>query len=719
MTPTTTYTLVYLALISYRLSLTDFATIAAELCTDIDQKSWLYTDRERSKRRDARTTPISLGYDHIRAFLENNDYGALIEGTAGHFAVIIILVFCCLVSFIFYLLYFCYFSKYKKATEKKAKPFLIISAICLTGFLAFFAASTYYLVEIHEDAKEINCILYKMPADIMQGISGTDREYIGLRPLQDLLAVFTTEVYLFDSFVSDFTAIRTLNLRGNANSPIRALEDFYVKYRAETTTDGKGFQNRPLSIRSLTPVVSAHVGEEFNSLSNLAISFHTAADIGVSVGSNNREDLYADTVKQAQVELNAIIVDVDSELTSIASNMNKALDYSVISYFIGLAIGAVIIILAASLVIIMLKQSRNQRCMGNLTMMKIFLTLISFVTLCFAILSVFLFIVTTAVSSYCNFQEDMLKANDVQFFLNQYKLDLNPQLLNVISRCVTTISDGTLSDLLGYTDTTAKRIDDVQKFYDGFISFEKLYVQVMNNSIDSVAILNQVQIWRNYANGLNLDHDNVNDTIKELNKLVECGDVELVLNLTHCNPEKTICQSVIDTIDFKAPSCTKNTARANYLFTTLNQYLSAEQRLMTLLEQGLADQDIDTAHKRFRNLKDLLQRSEPYYQAVRAQFGLSFAVTASYKTNFDDFISCTRIREELEDLEAVICFNSNRDFYLFFVMVICSTCMLFLMNWAICIALRCVPDDTPITLKAHKSTDLSKIYFNDNAPIPI
>lgn len=701
------------------LTLTDFASLSARVCDGVDYSEWSYTNAERSKLRNSSSTPISLSYDNVRQFLENNDYSAIIKGTAGYFSIIIILIVACLISFVFFALYCCCFKKYRKATEKKAKPFLLISAIFWVGFLGFFVTAIVYLGMIQKDYKNINCILYKVPADIMQGISGTDREYIGLRPLQDLLTAFTVEVNLMDSLKPQFDYIVNLNLKGNANSPIRALTEFYNNYDTYTTRDGQGFSAKPITIKSLTTSVSNEILSEFTSFSYSATNMTSAANIGISVGTNDREEVYLNSTKLAIEALNTTLVNVDAQFYSIADKMNKAWNYSVIAYFCGLGIGVAVIALSACLVIIMVCQSKKQRCMGKIWLIKTFLALIAFATFCFAILSALLLIATTAVSSYCNFQKDMLVATDVQFFINQYKIDLNPELLNIIGRCVTTSGDGSISSLLGLTESNQARINDIQTFYNGFIGYEKMFKNITSNDLDSVSILNQVAIWETYANGYNYDHTNVDTALVELNKLVSCGDIVFELNAARCPNSKKVCDVINTSTSYIIPPCSSNAARAQYLISVLQTYLSDEKNMITILTNALSSVDNDTAHRRFQTLKNVLQNANPYYQNVKQTLVSSFAVTSGHTTNFSDFISCKRIREEFEDYESVICFHANRDFYIFFVMIVCATFMLFTMNWFICIALRCVPDDTPITLKAHKGTDLSKIYFGDSTPIPI
>ena len=708
-----------ITLINSRLPLTDFAQQASEACRDVNTGKWKYTELERSKLRKSSNTPNALNYNYTRQFLEHNDYSAIVRGNAFHFTIMIILIAGCLFSFIYFFIYCFCFQKHRKATEKKAKPFLILSIISLIGFLIFCIASVVYFAKLRNGYKQISCIIHKVPADIMQGISEVENEYIGLRPLNDLISTFPVEVYFMKALATRFNQINRLNIRGNARSPVRALPDFFVEYRGETTTDGKGFQSRPISVRELSPGVSPEIEKEFNDFSDVGISLGSAAIVGLTIGNNDREDTYADVAKTASEELTNMIIDINEEFTIISGNMDTALEYSVITYYFGFGIGITVVALALCLVIVLLCQSNKQRCMGRLKLIKTFLIIMSFITLCFATISILLFIVSTAVASYCKFQRDMLNANDVTFFLNQYELNLNPSLLNLISRCVTSFSTGSISDLLGYMDKNGELVDDVQTFYDGFISYQKLYNQIHNNNLDSVEIMSQVKLWRLYADGYNFDHENVQETIEEFNDLLKCQGIEYVLNKERCSGKHDRCEEINLEEVFIAPECTKRPERIEYLAKVLKTYLKETQELMMLLETNLASTEKDTANKRFRNLKRLLREAKPYYLNIKKRLPMSFGITRPYKTKFNDFVNCKRIRQELEDLEAVVCFHTNREFYFFFIMIVCSTFMLFLMNLFIFIALKCVPDDTPITLKAHKSNDITKIYFGENAAMPI
>lgn len=685
-------TFVCLTLLASRLALSDFAILAADACADVDSSKWNYSRAERSKLRVKSSTPISLNYEHTRQFLQNNDYNALIRGTLTHFSIIICLIAFCAISFIVYLVYCSCLRKRNSPLIHTNKFIKVFTIICFVGFLGFFGAAIAFTAKIKTNFNDLDCIFYKVPAEIMQGVAGTSSDYIGLRSLSVLLSSFTSEVETLDTLKDTFDNIKGLNLKGNANSPIRALTDFYNKNRNQTTFDGEGNKAKPISVLNLTTGVSPEIYEEFTAYNQLAVAVHAGNDIGISIGQNNMESVYLGIAKQARESLDSTLISLDGEFLTISNNMSTTLNYSIIASFFGLSNGLVIFVLGSCLIIAVLWAPSQQICVTKKGLIRTLLPFLSFLTLCFATLSVLLFIVATAVSSYCEFQADMLEATDVAFFLNQYKLDIRPEMLGLISRCATATSNKSISDLLGFESSNKKQMDNIQSLYNGFISYGKMHQKIASNGLDSTAILDQVALWETYTNGFNIDHQNIKTTLAELLKLTNCGPVEYALNAARCSDATKRCEIISKVADFVAPGCSNDSSRAKYLFSVLKAYLEDEKEVLSTMSTNLSNRDTDTANKRFRNLKNLLSQANPLITTIKATFTQSFAITEPYVSNFNDLVSCSKVREELEDLEAVVCFNSNRNIYLLFIMILCSTCLLFIMNWFICLLATDAPE---------------------------
>jgi len=97
----------------------------------------------------------------------------------------------------------------KKMEEKRCKIFCGLLTFFVLGLVTTFSFTIYWMGQLNADVKQANCVLSMIPSDLLDGISGSEFEFMGMTNYLDLMNNFNDEAgkILTDDLSSNFDRI--------------------------------------------------------------------------------------------------------------------------------------------------------------------------------------------------------------------------------------------------------------------------------------------------------------------------------------------------------------------------------------------------------------------------------------------------------------------------------------------------------------------------------
>ena len=693
---------------------------ADKQCKNVDVAEWRMTDEERIQNREDNKTPIKLTTEDISKMLNDSDYSGVIKGVLVYFILVLILLLFILFSFIIYLFFCCCCKEYANPTEGKAKATCLISLVFFVVFTVFFILMIVYIAKTNNKYDEVQCVINRIPADLLEGSETSVYTFMGFKNLQNKLSSLQTEVQNLPSVQSDLDAIVNRNLDTKTTSSFEALPIFYNDYKDRTTRDGEGTTAKPLSVENMTEHVSAPIREEFELYVTIGVSLHNIGERGSRFVNPATASKMSDALQEIVDFLDLLITPLESDLGSINDGMDGGAKYIPIGTYIALGVGIFIFVISTFFMLVLYCQFKKQKCMGITWLLKIGIIIIGLLTLFLAIISIILLIATTGVSSFCEVTEEFLVATNINDVLTEFSITFDDEVISdAFNRCIPANASGDLSSLVGGSGENEEYMNYIEEFLDGLTSFKRRVKVVESGTIDSEAILARNEDWDKIQNGLKFDHNNISNSLSQLNNLIRCGDITFRMNASACTSSDVGCQGIATTDSFSAPSCSSDTSRANTLFTNLRNYYTDTNTLLGNMIDDLGSTTADTPNNRFRTAKQELRDSIVNYNAISSTLSNTIEASAEFDEDFSTLSDCRIIRTQFNNLESVFCFSVNKDIYLFFVFTSIACFLLFMFNWFLCITIRCVAKDTNIKISNSYNNEKNGMYFNDDEKVPI
>lgn len=147
-------------------------------------------------------------------------------------------------------------------------------------------------------------------------------------------------------------------------------------------------------------------------------------------------------------------------MDSVSSYLPKA-------YWSILALGAIIFIVYCLMMYVLYKQVFKNEMLNVKYIIKITLIVLSVITFIFSVISMVLMVSTVMISSFCDFNQEILEQTEFSSFLAQFSIELEEKELSFLNECLPATAGGDVLKILNVPSS----FDNLQTMLDGFSGF--------------------------------------------------------------------------------------------------------------------------------------------------------------------------------------------------------------------------------------------------------
>jgi len=696
-------TLVILILASPTL-LRTYKQIYDETCTSDGLKNLDISEEERVKKRDSLiSTYVSV--PSVASFVQTKEIKYLAKEAGSYLILMIILTALCLGSFVFYLM-FCCCKRAKSASRFKSQAFCFISIAPLVTFLALFIVMLVYLGKMNINRMDTSCGVASVPNNFIDGVNTNTLKFLGLKTLFSVLTDFKSEISNLQGLGPVFSSILNSGIVDLSSQALASLPTFYQKYANSTTLDGTGVQNRPLTVRQLTPKINPQIEKEFATYDEVSEKLLRSAAAGRNLLASNSLNDVQNTIQMIINELKNLTSDVTDNFSAVIDTVDYFDRYSPIGYWITLGFGIVMVIASIAAMILAFYTVKKITDRYRLVI-KIIIAVIGFFSFLMGIIAIVMLVGTIGLGSVCQAAAGILNANDIKAEIKQYQLKISPFVENVLINCLPLNSTGDLTNLFtNGTDVYAQ----TTYLLDGVTFYRDIQAAVVNQTSLSPAIKTTTDQWENYRVSIFADHDNIKPILDQLNDLVICGDYYFAMNEVNCTDAN--CQGLYNTTSFKPPSCSQDQTQAATLYQRLKEVATQQDTLLTAMQKDLNGPSSSAPLTLQNNLKAKLNELNPILNDLSARLQKTTQFSRSFQQGFAKNMNCTVLRKALNDIETTLCFSFNVNLY-YFVCLLCFVVLsLLMMAWALWLMLFCTPKMLKGT-EVKRETPVSTLFVTE------
>jgi len=633
--------------------------------------------------RSHRDNIFSDNYKEVFNYYVEDDKKELFNAFLPWAILLLILMGFCFVTTI--VLIVLAFGKYKNE-ENKTGIYTAFGCILFWAFLGLFAAIVVFIGKSQYKYNRVFCTVYDIPATIMSGVNNDQEKFLGLENVQIMLKDFQTSLPQMSNLSTSFNRIFSTNAPSKTSSAWSNLINFVSTYESTTIQNGTGSISTPNTIAVLTTSVSEEIGTEFSNLDMVAQKLQLAAEEGRRYQTASYRNTVSTTLATADTKLSTIITELNNMFDPLIEHVNKAMDYSVIGYWVLFGLGCAAIVLAFIILTVLCCVCTWQRCHKGLVPARILLVILGIVACGLAVITFIIMVGSVSNSSFCGFIGEINRGNfDVFKEIDQ---EVSDDVVNLFKSCTQLTEDGYLGDVLFTTNTEKEAYNSVNTFLDGLLAYN-YYENNLKSAEGSTQIDNQVSTWEQYLNGTAYDFKTVETNLKSLNDLNNCADTSFALTSTACTANNTAnCVSIQDTDSYTPASCVEDATTASQLFIDLKSHITEETALMTSMINDLSDTNLTTPNSKYIEAKTTLDNLSTDYVAISTVVSAYLAVTTNYNTKQLELVDCRALRRSLYNFESESCFGFN--YFLYIILVLAAICavLAFFLLWCLCCGLR-------------------------------
>lgn len=584
-------------------------------------------------------------------------------------------------SFLTFCFFLCCCDRLKKTNEKMTSLFFVFTIIFAILFFGLFVGTFVMLISTYQVFSSPVCEIAKIYVGLIAGSTYTNSTFIGLSNLQTLLTTFQTQIPNFLNLQNDFDVIYGANLQGYALPALQSLLVFSNTYLNSVTSDSNGGVTKPQSILKMSNYVNYEIFNEFNMVDQATNQITNAMFIGTKVNTQiNGTALFSQAVQIFQTSFINFQLNLSGNLQSYLKLIINGLNFGSASFWVAIFLLFISLTLVGVTAMFVWFQNINKvdRCRLGA---KILLILIAFVTFLLSFLCFYYVLMSITITSTCLTIPTVLNTIDLSSLLNSWGVVLDPAVNTIVANCIPKAASGNPYYLVN--DTIGRNFDIIY-YLDGVTHFNNLINFLQKNGTNSSGITNVIDYWTKISTGILIDQLPVTQTLVNLNNLTSCGKVSYQFNAINCT-SGIPCSPIFQNSGFIPPNCC-DASRANFLYNNLYSYLNDEWNLMSQMINDLAGSSISTPNSLETTAKLNCIQVSANFQNIKNQTG-SFLTSLSSKGGFLNNLNCTIVRQNILNIEELLCFNVNNKLVTFTIVLVITILTLLAGSWTLCLAL--------------------------------
>ena len=632
--------------------------------------------------REKRDNIFYEKHEEVFDYYADDDIKQLFNAFLPWAILLLVLMGFCLISVIVFIVLAC--GKYKKE-DNRTGVYTTFGCVLFWLFVGCFATIIVFIGKSTHRFDRVRCSLYDIPATLLGGVDNTNEKFMGLRNLQTILSSFRDNLNEMPGLSDSFNTIFTTDSPSSTNFAWSGLTNFVETYRSARIQNGEGSISRPNTVLMMTPSVSEMIGSDFTKIDLTAQRLQLTAEEGRRYQDDSYRNNVDAALDAASTKLTSLISELNGIFEPMADNADTAIDYASIGYWVLFGLCCAAFLLGFIIVTVLCCISTWQRCAKGLVVSRVFLVLLGIITICTAVATFIIMIGSVSGSSFCGFIGEINRGNFNVF--NEINQQVSSDVIELFEACSDSSRGGDLGAVLLTSAVEREAFNSVNTFFDGLLSYNN-YNNLYNNSDGSPGIEAQVSEWELYENGQKSNFAQVDQSLENLNELIDCADQIFFLTADLCIDVDKECFGILETDAYTVPACVSNVTQANTHFNDLKAYMTEVEALKTNMIRDLSDTTIDSPEARYIEAKGVLNDLLSPYTTISNAVSTALGVATGYNAPQSELIDCRAFRRSLLNFEYEGCFAYNFYVYIILVFGAISSVLLFFLTWCLCCGLR-------------------------------
>lgn len=674
-------TLVVLALLCFGCTAQQLVEDRDRYCKGVKLDKYTLAPQELRERRAAAETDFHTDYNRLFNFFIKPNSNTFIKLFNYQFGLLITLVLLVLLTLIFFIVTLCCRVRCRCNCWWEC---LWLFVIFFLIFLGLFITMIVFVAIGHQRVKRANCVIHSAPATLLYGNPGTAsrQEFIGFKPLSNLLGNYTNEIQNMNRFNNNANQIVTANLPAHTNGLLNAqVTNWWNQSNNRIVTVNNGTAI-PDSFLGALPSGPPQIGKEFADMDDLARGLHTSASELRFLGGNSftNDSVIALNTMKREIDTS---FDVYRDASETFTRKSMRIQNYLFGGFWTFFCMSILILIIAFIVIVAFCCARKGRCLGCIRGMKWCLILLAFLVLIYGIMVLVLMAGVAGLSPMCKFVSELNRggwnaANTFEDLVNRssnktFNLN-NTNPGSLLRTCTFKNSTGDIPTLFNATSYVSNNYDRLLSIVEGQVLYRN-YLRTYGslNRTNSSSIIDYKQNLANITAGDLYDTSRTVAANVELNKLVACAGKQYAYTDNACrNYFFAECSS-----SFNVPSCAADQAKANNLYNNIRSSVISQQAAAQNITNGL--NAIDT---RFAAVSFNLAAQEDNIKAINGGLSNTLGSISAYNNTLRQIVNCQTLQTELVQAERYMCFPFVKPFYVLMVLACIALFFLFVALWA-------------------------------------
>lgn len=622
---------------------------------------------------------------------------AFIQNIRWPFGVLLTLLVIVFITWVIFLVFLCSMRKQVR-NEANLTGCLRWARLLLVLFIALFVVILVFigLAEVYQ--RRSKCQVLNVGNMLVNGYVSqvNGNQYVGLTAMHQAVLNFRNEYQNVTTVGQQGVRIVNSNFPDTSAEAIRRLQAVAASSSMMTTTSPLGFVDTPDSIAAINGWFSPSAQVEYSNLHALTMTLDAAGRSlsNVQNGIVNGVNVNLDTSVN---NLSAFFSNITADTTTVALEsfyqLRNRYGYATGAYWTIFAISLVLIVLCVYLVykVTLIQDNANEK--RNFGLLKGLVALLGFFLLWYAILTMILLAGSGTIASFCTILSNLNQGN--WRYIDDLDLKWPGNSQHVLKECTV----GKTGDLWNFQSlwpelSQANNANDIKNILLGVTNYMGLYA---NPKIaGSSAVAYHVSHYQAIRQGIAHDYNTLSDQVDTLHASWTNSSLNTangIPSLTNYNcssvlsSERSRCQAMDQQtpVNFGTDSTFSNFTIAQ----NLRNYILSEQLTLQSVMNNLQNRnDVLTPGQAYRDIKRSLDQRLNDVNDIRTAFPTTFGIFNHYKGQAIYTFDCRNIRRELTNLEDHYCFELNVWVNVLTVVSAISLCVLFMLSWAICAAVR-------------------------------
>ncbi len=220
---------------------------------------------------------------------------------------------------------------------------------------------------------------------------------------------------------------------------------------------------------------------------------------------------------------------------------------------------------------------------------------------------------------------------------------------------------------------------NIQNMLDGFTGFNN-FRQNITDADGYVSMNETVKVWEEFQVGNLIQVPSQQSMIDGINDSLKCASPSFSVQLGPKECQDT-CRPVSQNPNLTLPECASG-AQANY--NNLRQ--SYDQNVQTL--NTMLDNAKNNIGQQIKTMQGSMSDSMLQFDKVQSALNGTLKSVETFSGGLNKILDCRIARKELKDIEAGICFEVRKRFYMLFIFTTLTTIMMIILNCCICCSVR-------------------------------